>query len=337
MADTKWDHFDALRNHEQGRLWTKLNNIEPRNVELDLMDFSSGAPVSTDPIPRQLFHYTDIQGLKGILESNSLWASAAYYLNDLSEIEYGCSLLLGELSSWIEPNKDSKRIAAQVLKHLCDVFKHPGSKLSRSLNIYVTCFCEKDNLLSQWRAYGLKGGYALGFRQRMDLILKVAGPFNVKLAKVVYDKNKQLERVRGVLREVIVAVDAEFGDTPVTANNLETDIVVLLQELLLDEIVRFKHPSFEDEREWRLVARFDFRHAHEGNFSPEPFFKFRNTGGHLVPYIELRPKAGKLPLTSIRFGPSLDFRRYEDPMRLYLANTGFTGIGVGGSDLPVIL
>ena len=37
----------------------------------------------------QLFHYTTVAGLQGIIENNCLHASAAYFLNDSSEIEYG--------------------------------------------------------------------------------------------------------------------------------------------------------------------------------------------------------------------------------------------------------
>jgi hypothetical protein len=35
------------------------------------------------------FHYTTAQGLKGIIDGKCLWATAASYLNDASEIEYG--------------------------------------------------------------------------------------------------------------------------------------------------------------------------------------------------------------------------------------------------------
>jgi hypothetical protein len=41
--------------------------------------------------------------------------------------------------------------------------------LARRLSVFVTCFCEKGDLLSQWRAYarGASGvGYALGFESK---------------------------------------------------------------------------------------------------------------------------------------------------------------------------
>lgn len=40
---------------------------------------------------------------------------------------------------------------------------------------YAVCFCDNGDPLSQWRGYGVDGGYALGFdRER----LRAAEPFN---------------------------------------------------------------------------------------------------------------------------------------------------------------
>jgi len=42
--------------------------------------------------PSNLAHYTTVDGLYGIAQNGNLWASSAYYLNDSSEIDYGCQL-----------------------------------------------------------------------------------------------------------------------------------------------------------------------------------------------------------------------------------------------------
>jgi hypothetical protein len=59
--------------------------------------------------------------------------------------------------------------------------------------------------------------------------------------------------------------------------------------------------------------------------------------GALIPYIELQPKEGKMPLRSIRFGPSLEPDRTENALRLFLAGCGHEKVEINGSDLPVIL
>jgi hypothetical protein len=39
-----------------------------------------------------LWHYTTPEGLTGIIESNSLWATDVFYLNDLTEFMYGINI-----------------------------------------------------------------------------------------------------------------------------------------------------------------------------------------------------------------------------------------------------
>lgn len=37
--------------------------------------------------PPRLYHYTDTRGLLGILDSQQLWATHAFYLNDATELD----------------------------------------------------------------------------------------------------------------------------------------------------------------------------------------------------------------------------------------------------------
>jgi hypothetical protein len=325
--------FEQLKKYDDGKLWNFLNEIHPHHREFEIPELP----------PPSLYHYTDVHGLNGIIESNSLRASAAYYLNDSSEVEYGCRVLVEELERWVELNKGQDTFAAKVVNTLHRVFMLPLSKLSRSSNIYVSCFCEQDNLLSQWRAYGQKGGYSLGFDvDGLSTGLEGPGPYNpLRLVKVIYDRALQLERIQSVLEQAIVRVGEAFEAKPVTdaeLNEFFTDITMAIQELLLDEIVAFKHPAFLDEREWRLVARLDLRSETPlTGPSSKPIHQFRVAGGYVLPFVELKPMKGKIPLTSIRFGPSLDFDRYQNPLYILLARNGFTNVQLNGSGLPVIL
>ncbi|MEU6190491.1 hypothetical protein [Nocardia sp. NPDC047038] len=42
---------------------------------------------------KQLYHYTDINGLKGILDSGEIWLTHMAYLNDSQEFEYGIGVM----------------------------------------------------------------------------------------------------------------------------------------------------------------------------------------------------------------------------------------------------
>jgi hypothetical protein len=50
------------------------------------------------PIETKLYHYTDLNGLLGIIQDNSLWLSGINYLNDSDEFRNGVSTAKSILS-----------------------------------------------------------------------------------------------------------------------------------------------------------------------------------------------------------------------------------------------
>jgi hypothetical protein len=48
---------------------------------------------SDQDLPDTLYHYTDINGLKGIWEDGHLWATGSRFLNDTSELRLGVTLI----------------------------------------------------------------------------------------------------------------------------------------------------------------------------------------------------------------------------------------------------
>src|ERR1700727_58993 len=104
---------------------------------------------SDEPRPdKVLYHYTSAEGLKGIIENNELWATSAYYLNDSAEMFYGYNVLREVLDQWLSENKRTEDsftlgLARQLRSSFDDLFEKRLLK-----PIYLTCFCEDDNLLS---------------------------------------------------------------------------------------------------------------------------------------------------------------------------------------------
>lgn len=46
-----------------------------------------------------LYHYTSLEGLMGIIESKSIWATNVLYLNDASELNYSLKLIEEEIDN----------------------------------------------------------------------------------------------------------------------------------------------------------------------------------------------------------------------------------------------
>jgi hypothetical protein len=109
-----------------------------------------------------------------------------------------------------------------------------------------------------------------------------------------------------------------------------------LGTMVLTEIARFKHPAFCEEKEWRFVV-IPFLGPHV--ISPKGDMKFRTSRGLLIPYLELHPAGNSriLPIDSIRYGPTLESRRTEHALRLFLEQQGYKDVRLDGSDIPVRL
>jgi len=79
---------------------------------------------------QHVYHYTTSQGLKGIIESRSLWATGAYYLNDISEIEYGCRLAATVLEESLDTTKAV--FAKEVLREAHTTLSAPTQREART-------------------------------------------------------------------------------------------------------------------------------------------------------------------------------------------------------------
>ena len=214
-----------------------------------------------------LYHYTDLKGFLGIIESRKLWASNISFLNDYSEFEFGVELT----NDIIERKRDisSDPLEKEFIQHLSDV-----SFVSIFKDLcYVVSFCEDGNLLSQWRGYGSDAsGIAIGFRRDK---LQELFDTNSWLLKIEYDKNVQKEILELIIKYYLEK--AKQIDMPSRIFIYEKNILSLMSEL--SEILpTFKDPSYKEEKEWRIVYRPTF---------DETSTKFRIARNIIVPYVEL--------------------------------------------------
>jgi hypothetical protein len=209
-------------------------------------------------------------------------------------------------------------------------------------NVYVVCFCEKPNLLSQWRAYGQSGGYSIGFNRDALTNYRTEGnTIDVQLEQVIYDESQQATILSTLIADGIPALNepnvaAEFEKLTLLGKATFLQLYLRSWEhFALREIVRFKPPSFEDEREWRLIAQLRDRSLKADE--ELKLVKFRPLRGVPTPYLELKPQAGLHPITSVRYGPTLDKKRAEHGLRLLFKKRGYSEIAFSGSEIPVRL
>ncbi|MFN3007031.1 DUF2971 domain-containing protein [Mycolicibacterium wolinskyi] len=109
-----------------------------------------------------VYHYTDAQGFKGVVEKAAVWATDFRYLNDSRELIYTWDAFVERLDQLVaQPGEHSEAYRAQVealrLMNARDLMHFDDA-------MFVACFSEHSDALSQWTRYGSNGhGLALGF------------------------------------------------------------------------------------------------------------------------------------------------------------------------------
>lgn len=140
-----------------------------------------------------LYHYTNLQGLLGILNGQSLWASHCEYLNDSNEY-YQAINFAKSFSSKIFMEDDYLSAFGWVVR----------DKLENMQNdeIYVTSFSQQRDFLSQWRGYSSQGGsVCIGFDKEM--IHKLCNSKDYLLSKCIYSHEEQKNKILKLLGECL--------------------------------------------------------------------------------------------------------------------------------------
>lgn len=288
----------------------------------------------------ELHHYTSFDGLKGIFESRTLWATHYLHVNDSTEtkvlaahLERALSKRLGVLAerAWVS-NLDAR---ARSFLELCSdpsefAYVHAGALVDAlhalavdSRGAYITSFCshhaDKDyekmhGLLSQWRAYGRNGGYCIVFDTKglAELLRREASLHYwnfITFEEVSYAEDDD-------------AVDKRFETLISAGEALVSNILFRGKDdgFKVEDFGAFvrgasllKHPGFKEEREVRVVAMpssqsdvADVRKIHSA--VPQRLYKTthaRSDGTRDIPYLALFDNLHEdLPMKRVIVGPS---------------------------------
>ncbi len=256
-----------------------------------------------------LYHYTTLTGLLGIVGSRTLWASDIRYMNDSAELKHAGDLIRQEVQERIT-NGDSN---PDLLGQFVDWVTH---RITNGHLLFAASFRSHGNLLSQWRGYSSHGkGVSLGFSS--DYILACAHRQEFQIGKCIYEPKKQRRLIGQVIDVIEGEVEALLSGDEDRRQRSETYLSVFQQvEVDLLRIAAIlKHPSFREEREWRIVSPV---WADKRPFT----LKFREANAMLVPYIEfdlvLNPDS-PLPLDHLYLGPTSNMNISMNSMRMFLA------------------
>jgi hypothetical protein len=214
-----------------------------------------------------------------------------HYMNDGQEFEYALDLAREILLQSTGTGSDDISY-----RTVCEEFLHAIRKFA----IYAFSLSEEKDLLSQWRAYcPPEGGFALGFSAAK--LRELAEPEGFHLVRCEYDRDAQQTLIRPIVDEILNRA-REIG-SKFTFLDLQLSVIRRLAEIGAS----LKHPSFAEEREWRLIAT----HVPAGSV------RYRATRSLIVPYYDLAIARGSsFPVERVVVGPHRHADLAERSLRL---------------------
>lgn len=271
-------------------------------------------------VEQRLYHYTNLDGLHGIISNGDLWLTHAQYCNDEEELTHGLRLTESVIQEQIATADGVQR---QYLEELLRLLSLPNVDA-----VYICCFCEANDLLSQWRAYGANGtGVSVAFEpSNFSYITGLDCPPTVGLMrfwKVFYS----LETQKKIIRSAITYYPAfEPRAAPV-------DCARWTLEAIRFFLPTFKNAAFAEEKEWRLI----FTPAAGSPVQPA----YRVARGMLIPHYRIKDlsfylglRDQKLPITGLRIGPSPNKRLNAASTRMLLDQNGYNNAIIDVSESP---
>jgi len=257
-----------------------------------------------------LYHYTSFAGLLGIVNSGVLWASDIRYMNDSVELRHTLNLLQTHVTERINEGTDNPRLLNKLLDWL-------SRRIVSGSMLFGGSFRANGNLLSQWRGYSIHGkGVSMGFDPVH--IRACAERQHFQVGKCLYEARQQRALIAQIVNAVEVAArQAEAEEEPILRprDNAYDEVFERVEGDLLRIASILKHPSFEEEQEWRIVSPVITDFA-------EVSVHFREGASMLIPSYEFQLIDGDnrcLKLDHVYLGPTSNIELSMNSLELYLA------------------
>lgn len=270
-----------------------------------------------------IYHYTTLQGLKGILESQEMWFTDYGYLNDSDELEHGLQLFEEKLKVAIG-RKEYADVAGIFEAWIENMRNHQH-------RICIASYSLDGDSLSQWRAYG---SVAIGFAPSYEL---TGSRGECRFDSVIYDHANQERLVEFFLHHILQSFRHDMANAEAWKRLNIKEIYQGGVYQLVSMSALFKNEGFADEREVR-VAYVENPDLFE-KLSIEPAQKrFRATAEAIIPYvtsadISHMDEKLTLPIREIVVGPAIS-EVGKKSIREFLDHLGLNKVDVRSSKVP---
>lgn len=279
-----------------------------------------------------IYHYSDANALRSIIENKELWLTGHEYMNDVQEFDDGFQLLKVKIREYF--------VSANIASHDQATIEHIISRLETTL-AFSCSFSNEPDLLSQWRSYCPEdGGFSIGFDQN-TLSNSVSFPgssSNMRnFENCIYEPEEKLRQA------LLHAEHCTNGLIKQMANGRSSGAYYVTFLSLLTFCLRCKNEHFREESEVRL-----FTYAHNSmeliqvsdgsDFVPQSLFaeekiSFRTNKNIFTPYI--KQKFDISAVKEVYIGPCKNYDTVLKGLTLFLRSQGLHDqVVVRKSDIP---
>jgi hypothetical protein len=240
-----------------------------------------------------VWHYTNWRGLHGVVTNKELWLTHFAYLNDTQECLYALRQCVGQFEDGLG------HVDAKIQRMLAGEEEYPRT--------FLASFSRSFDSLEQWRAYSPgSAGFALGFDA--GNLNKVMESHHQRMIECQYDIKPLIERCKAMMagwkaeREEIDRIESDPNVGAVEKHSRSKGFFWQTKrqfDELMNDVVEFKNPCFEKEKEVRIVAGGD-------DYNEVSKIEFELRGSLIVPFtrLPLEPSEGSVQL---RENPGLKY------------------------------
>jgi|GEM_PF-7001298 len=275
--------------------------------------------------PYKLYHYTNAQGLLGILKSRKIWQSDIFSLNDPSELKHGLEIACGALDKYKTTNKTLMSYF-NAIKLLYNA-NFEDTKKNSLIKIYVACLTSKADDLYQWRSYADDGkGYCLTINP--DFFYNNTNEhqkFSVGYEPEILEK--QIKDITSKTEDALNKIDLKVINENEDNNHLQ-QIFNHLANSCLVLAMTIKHQAYKLEDEYRILAH----HSKKDYDAGQILVNRRVKNGAIAEYLELEIPPNMIE--GIKIGPSANCvnakKLIEDCCELF----DYKNLDITISDIP---
>lgn len=288
-------------------------------------------------LPPILYKYMSQAGFLGIINSQSIWATDIFYLNDAAEYHHSVDMIRNEidnkskditipLTGFSGAKSDTVKVVHKkdVQKHFLGVLNNMIGFLS-DFHIFVCSFSEAEDSLSQWRGYCPGGsGLCVGFDS--SLLAKYFEERNYRIEQCIYDFDQQKEKISDLLDQYLEDVpQVETSDELPFMGGPQTN--KFISEFFQIAPI-YKDPSFIEEQEWRFIS------------APRPYgfpwVEYREGLSMIIPYdnVNIFRDDSNLPIKHVIIGPTPHPQLSLNSVKGLLISNGLAATKVSKSRCP---